>query len=88
MTTPQTPAQHSIPVRPSGGHRTKTPVIAFLGTGRMGGPMAANLAHGGFELRVWNRTTSRTADLARQGVFVARSPAEAVQGAGLVISMM
>ena len=24
------------------------PAIAFLGTGRMGGPMAANLARGGF----------------------------------------
>jgi 3-hydroxyisobutyrate dehydrogenase len=88
MTTPQTPAQHSNPVRPSDGHRPKTPVIAFLGTGRMGGPMAANLAHSGFELRVWNRTTSRTTDLARHGVFVARSPAEAVAGAGIVISML
>ena len=28
-----------------------TPVIAFLGTGRMGAPMAANLARGGFAVR-------------------------------------
>lgn len=88
MTTPQPLAPHSTPARPSGGHRTKTPVIAFLGTGRMGGPMAANLARSGFELRVWNRTTSRTAALGRLGAFVAHSPAEAVEGAGILITML
>ena len=33
-----------------------TPTIAFLGTGRMGLPMAMNLARAGFPLQVWNRT--------------------------------
>jgi 3-hydroxyisobutyrate dehydrogenase-like beta-hydroxyacid dehydrogenase len=37
----------------------RTPPIAFLGTGRMGGPMAANLARAGFEVRAWNRTGTR-----------------------------
>ena len=27
------------------------PVVAFIGTGRMGGPMAANLARAGFDVR-------------------------------------
>ena len=31
-----------------GPSRPATQVIAFLGTGRMGGPMAANLARAGF----------------------------------------
>ena len=41
MTTTQLAAQQITPARPSDSLRTATPVIAFLGTGRMGGPMAA-----------------------------------------------
>src|SRR5690349_22811868 len=64
------------------------PAIAFLGTGRMGAPMAANLAHGGFDVRVWNRTPSRAEALAADGAAVASSPAEAVRGAAIVITML
>ena len=64
------------------------PAIAFLGTGRMGAPMAANLARGGFAVRVWNRTASRAAVLAKDGAAIAGSPAEAVKGAGIVITML
>jgi 3-hydroxyisobutyrate dehydrogenase len=63
-------------------------VIAFLGTGRMGSPMAENLARSGFRLRVWNRTSSRATALAEHGAFVAHTPAEAVQGAGILITML
>jgi 3-hydroxyisobutyrate dehydrogenase len=65
-----------------------TPAIAFLGTGRMGAPMAANLARRGFAVRVWNRTASRAAVLAQDGAAIAGSPAEAVTGAGIVITML
>ena len=64
------------------------PVIAFLGTGRMGGPMAANLARAGFSVRAWNRTASRAAALAEDGATVAASPAEAVKGARILITML
>jgi 3-hydroxyisobutyrate dehydrogenase len=64
------------------------PAIAFLGTGRMGAPMAANLARRGFAVRVWNRTASRAAALAKDGAAIAGSPAEAVKGAGIVITML
>ena len=64
------------------------PAIAFIGTGRMGAPMAANLARGGFAVRVWNRTASRAATLAKDGATVAGSPAEAVKNAGIVITML
>jgi 3-hydroxyisobutyrate dehydrogenase len=67
---------------------TTAPVVAFLGTGRMGGPMAANLARAGFNVRVWNRTSSRAQALAADGAVVAVSPAEAVRGAAVVITMV
>ena len=86
MTTTQ--PQSVTSARPGRGHRTATPVIAFLGTGRMGSPMAANLARGGFGVRVWNRTISRAEALTADGAVVASSPAEAVQGATIVITML
>ena len=64
------------------------PVVAFLGTGRMGGPMAANLARAGVPVRAWNRTASRAQALAADGAFVAASPAQAVSGATVVITML
>ena len=48
--------------------------IAFLGTGIMGAPMAANLIKAGFTAAVWNRTRSKTDPLAVQGARVAGSP--------------
>ena len=83
-----------LAVRPFGpksnpGHsRTATHVIAFLGTGRMGGPMAANLARAGFEVRAWDRTASHAAAFVEDGLTVAASPAEAVKGAGTLITML
>jgi 3-hydroxyisobutyrate dehydrogenase len=88
MTTTQPEAQHTTSVRAGRDDRVATPVVAFLGTGRMGGPMAANLASGGFAVRVWNRTLSRAQALAADGAVVATSPAEAVRGATIVITML
>jgi 3-hydroxyisobutyrate dehydrogenase len=88
MTTTQPEAQPSTPVRPGPGGPTATPVVAFLGTGRMGGPMAANLARAGLGVRAWNRTSSRAEALAADGAVVAASPAEAVRGAAIIITML
>jgi 3-hydroxyisobutyrate dehydrogenase len=74
--------------RPDHSKPRTTPVIAFLGTGRMGGPMAANLARAGFEVRAWDRTASHAAALAGDGATAAASPAEAVRGAGILITML
>jgi len=68
--------------------RTATPVVAFLGTGRMGAPMAANLARAGFDVRVWNRTVSRAEALEADGAVVSISPAQAVWDAPVVITML
>ncbi len=57
--------------------------IGFIGLGNMGGPMAANLAKAGHELRGF--------DLAApcpEGVHSATSAAEAVAGADVVITML
>jgi 3-hydroxyisobutyrate dehydrogenase len=66
----------------------QTPVIAFLGTGTMGAPMAANLARAGFTVRAWDRTNRHAAALATDGVTVTASPAAAVTGAGILVTML
>jgi 3-hydroxyisobutyrate dehydrogenase len=77
------------PFGPKRNHRRSgTRVIAFLGTGPMGGPMAANLARAGFEVRVWDRTARDAAALVNDGATVAASAAEAVKGAGILITML
>ena len=62
--------------------------VAVLGTGIMGAPMARNLAGAGLEVRAHNRTRERAEPLAGHGVTVADSPAEAVEGAGVVVTML
>lgn len=64
------------------------PVIAFLGLGHMGAPMAQRLVAAGLDVVVWNRTRERTAPLAAAGARVAESPAAAATGAGIVITML
>ncbi|MFM1991957.1 MAG: hypothetical protein RJA99_4914 [Pseudomonadota bacterium] len=62
--------------------------IAFLGTGAMGAPMAANLLAAGFAVRAWNRNPARVAMLAAQGATACASIADAVRGAAFVVSMV
>jgi 3-hydroxyisobutyrate dehydrogenase len=88
MITSQPRPQPTISAAPGRDRPAVTPVIAFLGTGRMGSPMAANLARGGFAVRVWNRTISRAEALTTDGAVVANSPAEAARGASIVITML
>ncbi len=88
MTTTQLAPQQVTAAHADDSRRTATPVIAFLGTGRMGGPMAANLARTGFRVRAWDRTASHAAALVKDGATAAASPAEAVKGAGIIITML
>ncbi|MFJ5550542.1 NAD(P)-dependent oxidoreductase [Streptomyces sp. NPDC093225] len=62
--------------------------IAFLGLGGMGAPMARHLLAAGHPLTVWNRTRSKAEPLAAAGATVADTPAEAVRGADLVVTML
>lgn len=62
--------------------------IAFIGLGNMGGPMAANLVKAGHTVKAFD-LSEQACHLARvQGVHVVASVAEAIQGAGTVISML
>jgi 3-hydroxyisobutyrate dehydrogenase len=88
MTTTQLAAQQITPAHPAQGAGAARPVIAFLGTGRMGGPMAANLARAGFRVQAWDRTASHAAALVRDGATAAASPAEAIKGAQILITML
>ena len=62
--------------------------IAFIGLGHMGGPMAANLVKAGHAVRGFDLTAA-SLELARaNGVSTVASVAEAVSGAGIVITML
>src|SRR5437764_8255057 len=69
-------------------HDPSRPPIAVLGTGRMGAPIARNLLAASFEVSVWNRTAERAAPLAADGARQSSSPAEAAEGADLVLTML
>ena len=64
------------------------PVVAFLGIGLMGRPMAARLAGAGFAPRVWNRSAAKAQALASLGAVPCASVDEAVASAAVVISML
>lgn len=62
--------------------------IAFLGTGLMGAPMAGRLLEAGFDVTVWNRNSVKSAPIAEKGAKLAHSPAEAVEHADVIITML
>lgn len=62
--------------------------VAVLGAGTMGAPMARNLARAGFGVRVWNRTRDKADPLAKDGAQVCGTPAEAADGAGVILTML
>jgi 3-hydroxyisobutyrate dehydrogenase-like beta-hydroxyacid dehydrogenase len=62
--------------------------IAFLGLGQMGAPMAARVLAAGHDVTVWNRTASKTGPLRTLGASVAETPARAVAGVEVAITML
>lgn len=62
--------------------------VAVIGTGLMGRPMAENLLKAGYEVTVFNRSSGNPQALAKLGATVAATPAEAVQHADLVMTML
>ena len=54
----------------------------------MGKPMAMNILKKGFPLVIYNRTASKTEDLARAGARVAGTPREAAEAADVVVTMV
>ena len=66
---------------------TELPTVALLGIGTMGAGMARNIAAAGFPLRVWNRTREKAEPFVDVAT-VADSVADAVDGAGVVVTML
>lgn len=67
---------------------TDKPTVSVLGTGIMGAAMARNLCRAGLEVRAWNRTREKAEPLAADGARIAGTPAEAVEGADVVLTML
>jgi len=59
--------------------------ISYLGLGTMGAGMASNLLKGSYQLAVWDRTAAKCEPFARKGARVAKTPADAVRDADLVM---
>lgn len=69
-------------------HSPQNTLVAFIGTGAMGGPMAANLLAAGYTVKVWNRNAARCAPLVMLGAQACISIPEAVHEAAFVVSMV
>jgi len=68
---------------------TTQKTIAVLGAGgTMGLPMTRNLARAGFAVRAWNRSPQKAQSLADDGVALCADPADAVAGAGMILTML
>lgn len=62
--------------------------IAFIGLGNMGGPMAANLAKAGHEVRGFDVVEEARDHAAEQGITIIETAEEAAQGAEVVFTSL
>ena len=62
--------------------------IAFIGLGRMGGPMAANLVRAGRELRGFDLESGLRASAEKLGVRAAGAATSASEGAAAIVTML
>jgi len=62
--------------------------VSVLGTGIMGAAMARNLARAGHTVHAWNRSRAKAEPLTADGITVVGTPAEAVEGADVVLTML
>jgi 3-hydroxyisobutyrate dehydrogenase len=62
--------------------------VSVLGTGIMGAAMARNIARAGHTVRAWNRSRDKAEPLAADGAHIAGTPAEAVEGADVVLTIL
>src|SRR5262244_4307981 len=65
----------------------ETMEVGFLGTGRMGKVMAANLLKAGHRVRAWDKSPESLHELKRAGADIATTAADAFRG-DAVISML
>jgi 3-hydroxyisobutyrate dehydrogenase-like beta-hydroxyacid dehydrogenase len=60
--------------------------VAFIGLGKMGSAMAANVLEAGFELTLYNRTAGKADPLVARGARLARSPRQAAAEADAIVT--
>jgi 3-hydroxyisobutyrate dehydrogenase len=61
--------------------------VGWIGMGRMGTPMAARLARGGYSLKVWNRTRAKAEPLVADGAEIV-SRKEDLRGVDVLFTML
>lgn len=64
------------------------PLVAVLGTGLIGAPIARNLASRGFRVQAWNRTAAKAQALAAAGIQACDSPADAVRDCDIILTVL
>src|SRR5881227_2412411 len=62
--------------------------IGFVGTGRMGGPMAGRLLDAGYSLCIYDSLSEATTALVARGARLAKSPAEVASSADIVLASL
>lgn len=62
--------------------------VGFIGIGTMGREMVRNLLVAGHAVRVFDLNEAALADSVKEGAAGANSPADAAQGADIVITML
>lgn len=63
--------------------------VGFAGLGRMGVPMARNLARAGFDLSVWNRTQTTAQAVAKElGCRLAVTPRALAEASDVIVTML
>ena len=62
--------------------------IGFIGMGIMGQPMALNLLKAGYDVTVYNRTSSRCDEPVKAGASQASSPRECAEGKDVIITIV
>src|SRR4051812_10707045 len=62
--------------------------VGFIGIGTMGREMVINLLKAGHPVRAFDLSEAAVADVAKEGAARAGSPADAADGADIVITML
>lgn len=70
------------------GGEAPLPVVAVLGTGLMGAPIAQRLLDQEHEVTVWNRTAAKLMPLTERGARAATSPRQAIEEAEVALLLL
>jgi len=62
--------------------------LGFVGTGRMGGPMAGRLMDAGYPLVVYDTQSEATEPLVKRGALLGTSPADVASRADVVLASL